>query len=393
MSIWHHSMKGATVYALLALEMTSSTLIPARAEGSRNFNAAGVNRRVYTPAGYDGVAGTVTNIRFRMPARNGNLTANANVNGRVVLGTNPYDNKPTVYLGGRGDAFNIAGAEVEVDAGLQFETGIYRQVDPGWSAFSSRIIVQPGNEAQYTSPRYWDGTAWQPWRSSPNTWGPETPTSYVGSLGSYLRFDFTANGEASLVVGELNRMAGITQAGQWQPFLWNQNAAGLRPTPADVAAGYRVWPYVGMGTQVVQHNANLRVKRVVGMTRARAGSPNLRGAIGATTELDGSTLQCAFEGGQVSPANSSQWSNWAIAHNNGPAVNQAETGYDAPETGHPAYDRRWRHTRTPTSLPIVRFPGYNDPAARSGPGNGVANDRYSAETVQINLRSASGPGG
>ncbi len=413
---------------------------PAHAEGSKAgqwSGAWGVNRVIRTPEGYYAVS-AVADLWFFMPT---DTDPNTGVEA-VTTETNRFDNKPSAYLGSEGAPVGGGSDDrVEVDAGLQFETQLWRtDATVGWSAFISRA-------GQFTYIRVWNDPLqrWEAWRDPVNTtWNANRSTGSVRSRiqyeitgnrqvtdgvfdsqgvpgtdanGSLLSRQVSINGEASLnlsVFGFGGASATDTAPNPLNTCYWNPGAQFRNPNigfATDPRFNYRVSPWIGQQIYDISRNAEARVKRVVAMTRANVGTST--GATPALSDLDGSHLTCTYTSGQVARTGSGLAS-WQHTD-----VDQARTGYDAPgdNTSFPwmAYDRRWPwansfagsdHLWTMYSRSLVEFsnastrpdasvafdPTYNR-NARAESTDGWDRSRYVRETVRINLRTVTRPTG
>lgn len=360
----------------------------ARAEGSRNDwrGAWGVNRVIRTNGNYSAVEGTAA-IWFKMPAEQDRGVI------ATTRRTNPYDNKPSAYLGaGRVNAQGVP--EIEADAGLQYETNDWRDylalygVNEGWAAFISQ--AQGGNTAQYTNPRTWnrypnlvtaanpDGGVWEAWRGGRQNAGE-------ASITSSLRFDVMSGGAARLRVGNFNRLTNEQNPNEPNAFFWNSTSTDPLPVHR-YDGGYLIWPWVGIAVFDTSVGAMARtsVKRVVAMTRANEG--NTSGAAPGNDELDGSEMSVAFTICRVARVGDTL-TDWTNAH-----VDQVRTGYDAQpdllngNINHQAYDRRspW----TPLTGRLVPFASRT--VVTFGPGNTLTD--AAARTYNTNARADSADG-
>lgn len=427
--------KAAACAAGLLLSWSWCGALPlARAEGSKMglwTGAWGVNRVIRTPPGYYAVS-AVADIQFFMPA---DTDPNTGVEA-VTRETDPFDNKPSAYLGGDGVA--VGGGKAEVDAGLQFETGLWRtDARIGWSAFISNV-------SGFTLIRVWndDLQRWESWRAPTTTWRADGST---GSVSSRMQYEITGNrqvtdgvfdaqgvasvdangnldsrqvsinGEAKLVLpafGRVNATGQVTDA--LNTCYWNR-AAQFNEIDNEFATdprfGYRVSPWIGQRIFDTSRNAEATVKRVVAMTRANPG-PRTQ-ATPALSDLDGSHLTCTYTLGKVAHVGNGL-NDWQYTD-----VDQARTGYDAPgdDIAFPwiAYDLRWpwansyagsNHLWTMSSRSLVEFSNastrpdasvafdqtYNR-NARAESTDGRDRSRYVRETVRINLRTVTRPTG
>ena len=433
-----------TIVTLLVLGAGCIIAPLAHSEGSHNDwqNAYGVNRVVRTNGNYY-AAQVQVGVSFVLPAEMSNNVL------QTTQRTNPYDNKPSAYLGaGRRNAADTA-SELELDGGLQYETNDWRDylalygVDEGWAAFISV------NGQQWINPKVWtpgatavtpenpEGGEWRAWRANKQQNG-------ISSISSSLRFDLMlagtmlrrfdlepqvtpptpsptpvfmqAAGMVRLRVGAFNRLTNTQNPDEPNAF-FAYNQAPSPPFPADrYNVGYLVWPWYGDPIADVSSGALSRtsVKRVVAMTRAGNSS---YGATPGDDELDGSELTGTITDARVAQFGMDADPRLWIAND----VNQARTGFDS-QTGtdsnghviHRAYDRRspWTPlggTLVPSaSRTIVTFgngntldPDLNARAAaraynanmRANSSNGFDPSRYQNETVRIYLGTATRPVG
>lgn len=361
------------IIGIIVMINTNTILVQAEGGGKDWRGARGINRVIQAQGLYKAVGATVS-LSFDLPLNN---------QGGLL---NPYNDKPSAYLGGNGDAGQSftatlpngntvsihSGQNVEIDGGLQFETQEFFGVNPGWSAFisvnggwtSPKILVPNTN-----TPAPNDGS-WKAWRKG--EWGVPRTGKHTGSIQKSLTFQENTDGSISLTIsGE-------------GTFYWNQESVGN-----DNPKGTAMAPYV---PYKVLTNDGFYPKRVVAMTRSNVHD-----------ELDGSTMSCTYSQA------------WIGSSGNGwPDVSQGDTGYDAP--GNPtnsetlldlplkSWDARWpwdegaSSMKAPTSKTIVEFPD-NDPdnppdagafnfAYRMGGSNHGDSGRYISETVNINARRA-----
>lgn len=321
----------------------------ARAEGSRDFGggAHGLNRVIRTENNYTGVRAQVS-IGFYMPRNEAGQYQVVNAQGQPVItnGTGTLDqdvmpfplqgSKPSVYLGGTFPPVNAigGGAQTEVDVGLQYEPVTLNNTAPGWSVFFyvDPVNIRDGiNTVRHrieVNLRVYDGNApvpnlGVPWRSNTNP--------VVGTM----TLDARASGSAAFTFSPVGTIyanfprAWLTAGEQAR---WDVNATTHPVAPwADATQpGLVVFDPDGY--------ANANVKRVTAMTR-----PNP-----FTNELDGSRIEAQWTNCQVRP-HSAALRAWAAGD-----VNQNRTGYDAPETGNLAFDRRYNGRPSPEIIgPIV----------------------------------------
>lgn len=423
-----------TSIALCSLCAGAATTLPARAEGSIDFAGAwGVNRVVRTRQGYTSVSGRMV-LEYWLP------TERSNGQQAVTQRVNRYANVPSCYFGGRGrfDLDNSLWAEV--DAGLQFETQVWRtNFDRGWAAFISndrhtaihnaRVGADTTRiDSAYVNPKVWIpifdtqgneiGGKWDIWRAG-GRWdgaadrsGAPGWTGASGDITSDMEYGITGNGGAGLMLGAFNRGTNT--------FYWNRASRFERENlTATDAATHRVSPWLDETIFDTALNNQADMKRVVAMTRAnRVGANGVSpaGATPADSQLDGAWLVCDFSAGQVTPHNGDPhvWGANAndVLHRD-PADDRRGTGYDAPAdnaANFAAWDARWpwhnppvaSDRRSTASRTIVEFlpPGSRNTngnfnaRARRGPENNAAaadGNRYASETVRINLRTGTRP--
>lgn len=367
-------------YALLGSAIIGGVAAPkAQAEGSQTWASFGVNRVVRSENGHTDVSGTA-NVSFSQP-----------INSQGLLDTyvNPYNNKPTAYLGGTSRSSNAPlqyhvlnstawtnipqGRAMESDGGLQLETPT-RNTEAllGWSAF----IVY---DRRQVNPRVWsmgaDGIMQSlPWRGG--SYG-ENGLEMSGSVNSPMSYHI---GHAVGAQG-LRLDVGVMGGG----FFFNEGYDPNIPTHLDRAVltatkDHPIAPWIPYPINNT-NQAIANVKRVSGMTRA-----NLPQAF--HSELDGSEVTVTWSGCSV------DGNPWTAG-----LTNQNATGYDAPganAAGDAHLDRRVNGQRTALSRYILAFPGLDDAQARAQVTAGTpvyAPQRYANETVSINLRMAAQPQG
>lgn len=414
----------------------------ARGEGSIDFNGAwGVNRVIRTKQGYTEVAGRAY-IDYWFPTEtDGNQEA-------ITQRTNPYDDTPSAYFGGRGVFNDSSGDSVEVDGGIQLETQVWRGAQDtrnirGWGAFISNsqharihaaaVGADPTRtDDRYTNPRVWTplldasgnviGGDWNFWRN-PSWAGGVNWTGATGYTTVNMTYGITGSGGAKLTISEFARASNPED----NTFYWNRASRfeQNRLTAADaINGGHLVSPWISEHIFNTAQNGSADVKRVVAMTRANAdaqGNPPSNGSTPANAELDGSWMVCDFSLGQVRPYNVSSFKTWEASdvlqrEADGTSGRERGTGYDAPgdftSPGYinpAAWDRRWPWNLQPgagdrattASRTIVEFlpvgnretdTNFNF-SMRSTTQSSNNDSRYANETVRINLRTATRPVG
>ncbi len=357
------------IRAALAGVGCALTVGTARAEGSKKFNgAAGVNRVVRSTSNHTSASGHA-HIEFTMP-----IDKDATGHYVYTLNVNPYNNKPSPYLGGEfvpganaridpDDDYTTPGTIpltlgptglAQIDAGVQFEPGTVHNYPVGWAVAISvsdhylpiRVLQKVGTITREVDPRV-------------GSWSQDT--SRLMGYGSYddnFAFNISPTNGLSL---KLDRLGTIC----WKQRLNNREPdTGMHPD-----AAHPVAPWQGDLRMVSPNQRGANVKKVVAMTRYRVTSP-----------LDGSSLSCTWSGASM---DNGAWS-----------VNQPVTGYDAPGNDKADWkDRRLSRkpvfiSGQPLSKTIVEFPGPDNLRLREdivNPG------RYNGETVNINLGTVALP--
>lgn len=347
-------MKNQHFFLLSALSLLTQV---AFAEGGDQRPAGdfGLNRRVRTENNFARVTGNIS-IHFDFKTVNGVITT-------VTT--------PSFYLGGRG--VDAAGQSIEVDAGMDYDTG-FVTLREGWVPFIARSI---GNHQERTNPRSWNGTRW----TTPRRHGNTHDLDYeVDSQG---RLKLTTDGLTFYWIDNDTNNDGVADV--------SPPSGRINPPPA----GTTGWPWVALGQNAMNAAAlnQHSVKRVTALTQVNTGNPVNREGV-----LDGTTLTCLFYNGYVySPAGAQ--TSWTV--NQTSQVRDGRgTGYDAPQSGALAYDAIWNSHTTSFSKYRVEFPNVRPQTSPSVVGNvprtnsvqsqngiemGVS--RYNRETVKLNLRS------
>lgn len=412
-----------------ALCLASGTL-PSRAEGFINFNGAyGVNRVIRTNPGYVAAAGTAA-IYFSLPAEI--IEDSLKVTPRV----NPYNNKPSAYLGGTG--VFVGGGTAECDVGIQYETGTYGGYRVGWAAFvsNSNAAAMPATDgrptsglqfSKYSAVKVWNEQheVWEEWRAA-EPHGPYNSQGYDfgARFETYMRYDMMVggadDGTVRLTLSAFGRDSIPNPNDLPNTLFWNQSWNRTQdkyefsnPTPGNALVdGHRISPWIGERIFNTSRRAEATAKRVVAMTRATQANTDYPEMRQGNFELDGSQMLCTFTNSQVAPVGSAlrtwmeadvlqraqQAENGVISEVGANDAANYGTGYDAPGHGpngtvlHSAWDRlSSAGLVTNNSRTIVEFsrrepfdPNYNV-ASRAGVYD---TGRYQNETVGINLKTA-----
>ena len=386
----------ALSFSMWSNDAVADGVLAAPASGGGQY---GANRRIRTyDSGYTAVKGNFKLPTYKIPG--------SPVAPLATTDTNPYDARPSFYLGASrgGDVYDEDTGEAlglfEVDAGFAYEN--YRPlqsgvgpVQAGWSIFIR--TTSPPNTPQggaFVSP----AGAWR--------CGPGTPNANVTDVELmwtfYKRSVLDGEGYGGYLIANVRGSNGNPLPLASQPQ--DKNGSGVR-----IRATYDGQQSPGSYTITRAINA-MRVKRVVAITQAdkprHLQFPVATG--GGVYQEDGSYMRgLSFTQGQVSqqdPApggfnynyTPSQWFDWTtFVTDNGD--NQAQsTGYYpggsdktvlsyqlvppfAPDPGVPLLIETGK---APGSLPIFSFPGIPQPQ-----WGDVISSRYASENVDINLRS------
>ena len=344
----------------------------AHAEGNQNFTGAfGVNRVVRSDANATtprlATSGTVA-LSFVQPV---------NVAGKFDVEVNPFNNKATAYLGASA-ADSSSGALQQFDAGLQFETGVFGNNAPGWSAFfsSNNVFRNPVIDQGAKDPIPWTLPSTSPqWTTNKDSYSRYV--NATGSIGTDMTFKIIPDGPCSVYI----KAIGIGDS----TFIYNTAPVGdplnrsIKTNSHHLIAPWYDPTYAG----IKYNNANQNkatLKRVSGMTRSKRKA-----------ELDGSQMSavwsnCTLNGGAWVE---SKAGGGVISH-----VDQTVTGYDSPDgMGTTAYDRRigsGAGKTTAESRTITQFvvTGLTNDQARSSVNGASVPARYAGETVNMNMGTA-----
>ena len=338
-------------FFLLSVVGLSTQIALAEGGDQRPAGDVGVNRRVRTKDNFARVNGEI-NLQFYLRTVGGRITTRST---------------PSFYLGGQG--IGLAGEDIEVDAGLDYDNGL----ETGKRGLVSYIARSFANRQERVNPRVWDGSRWQ------------IPPRGRGNEHS-LDYEVDTSGRLKLSVDS-------------STFYWldndvnNDGIVDVEPvnTPP---SGTTIWPWAAIGQAVIDPATlgQCSVKRVTALTQ----TPSQAEPEGV---LDGTVLRCLFYNGAVHSPDGSRFA-WGTAQTS-QVRNGSGTGYDAPQSGVLAYDRLWNGHLTPSSDFRVRFPLVqpqkspaivgNVPrtnAAESQNGREAGFSRYHRETVVLSLRSS-----
>lgn len=348
-----------------------------------------------------------------------------NAAGRYDYEVNPTDNKPSPYLGGSVRLSD--GSTTEVDAGVQFETNVFKptSVGVGFSAFIARAY---GGGNTYVNPKWWDGTNANPWRGgSPVGVGRDATTgSYEGDLSFTMipaNTDDPADstGTKKLPAGSRLYVSNLGQQEHffyWNPALDPTKNPEIRPGPEnpldDKSPIHWVAPWLpnkvgGIVGDHAEDQSQARVKHESAVTRRDTSND---------FTLDGSNTTITYTqskiGGSLSNVapDGRDWTNDDVEQtrtNVGGVFVSKTTGFSAPANGRgdTIWDKRDTNGhKTSLSRTIVEFikPDaapetqgvYNVNARQSVVGAGSNTDnatRYINETVRINLGTVTQPQG
>lgn len=337
----------------------------------------GINRVVRSdghPArreiGFASVRGNL-DLTFTMPA---------DQNGRFSPIFNPFNNKPSMYLGG--EVAVVGGGATEVDGGVQFEPGTFPDIqgniaDVGWSVFFyvGNVRVNPRTYVGISNP------TGNPWRGG--TFSP-TPNVGTGSVTGDMAFLANPDGRASMSFSAMSTTHGtVTSDTIYAIRIPNPRQPPFNAIPSPT---HPLAPFSDATNPApILFNTNLltysSMKRTVALTR-----PSTAGS-----KLDGMTMVGTWSGCELRPHNppanapNGGWAGWTWQQ-----VNQRRTGYDVPREGHWAFNRRYNGRRTTHSGVILRFSEDNatNTAMRTpffGTTEPFNSGRYSSETVSIDL--------
>lgn len=278
----------------------------------------------------------------------------------------PFDDKPSFYLEG------TVGIN-EIDAGLQYEPRTIDTYKPGWAAFIS--IARGRNRSVFCNPKVverssGDSIAWR---------GGVAPTdgkAINSSISSSVTYTAHPNGMVSATIGALRSGGRVGIVPNSGTFFYNRNELS-RNTRA--TRRHPIAPWSG-NNPVSGNRSRATIKRVTAMTRSHGGS-----------ELDGSSLSCTWRGSLGAP------------------VDQSRTGYDSPPNrasdndasgtpdasfpyfpylrDDPDKDGRGNYKVDFPSLNVSRRVARTDSSASRAARQELFLDRYSVETVNINLRN------
>lgn len=444
--------------ALSALATITLLLIgsPSQAEGGNKRPPTGdwgVNRRVITKEGYVEIEGQF-NLTFEFPK---------NADGKLTPG--PYGNVPSPYVGGFGPS--ASGGEDHVDAGFLYHSDEINNAPKGWDymiRLNSANGVDGSCPVNYWDAATQQSVVW---RSGPanslnaflnfRVYGGDVTTTSAKEEPGWMSITvdqlpggnreivyWSTDGDASLTPTlttnlKAQALQGSTRVqldsvgGAWTldvlrvgtetvtisskpdsnnnvtviPAFALNHPVGEKVTllqysrkayPSHLAA-----PWSGQPAFSPNVFANLRVKRIIGMTRNTD----------RTDELDDSSLTCTFSEGQVRGRNESALRSFKEADvEQGGATDKRFTGYDT-RPNNWANDGEWdkrtvmpgRQSRQSDSRTIVEFPNLtipnlsqsqanvegrtNSPRSRNATEGAAQESRYIRETVRINLRDGS----
>ncbi len=345
----------------------------------------GANRRVRTDeSGYTAVKGSFKLPTYKIPAfLAASPASNAN---------NPYESRPSFYLGAsRGDEFHFNNG-FEIDAGFAYENYSPLQngvgpVQPGWSVF---IRTKSNGNNTYVN-------AGSAWRCGPGT--PNASVTDVDLMWTFYKQSVTSGGGyGGYLTANVRDLFG------------NPLPPDLQPKDRD-GSGVRIRAKSGDSYTIGQAINAARVKRVIAMTQSSRLNylqfPIATG--GGVYQEDGSYMRgLSFTQGQVSQQNPapggfnlnytpSQWLTWDSTNTDNDDNQSGSTGYYpggddktvlsyqlvppfALNPGVPIPTDTGR--KAAGSLPVFSFPGIPQPQWID-----VISSRYSSEKVDINLRS------
>ena len=400
----------------------------------------GVNRRVANEQkGYTELQGTFSGMQ--------SIYIPTDEDGKVTSVTNPFNDKPTAYLGG-----SLGNGVPEIDAGLQYEwrrvvlnklddveIADVKELDPGYAAFISKNGAFSNPKVAESTPGNPAVLRWRPWRGYKDSY-----TIHYKVWNGTQKFKLNATQSIIPVRGAVSLTLGGDFKGTFfwlgttpgpggatepnspvKPTVEHSNESNARvesPTPASstttgfvtlngVPAGVTVWPYQSdsplfkafpLDNLADGNIKNIRGKRVVGITQ---GS-KIKGV------TDGSSFQCKFEGGFVTFYTDTENTINSRAHGHAWDVADVDNGGDKKATGYdtqpnlpggqaivpgkidpydpPALDRTWFDIITPGAQYKTAFPVMGNPARQTNSA-GLKEEglsRYTQETVRVNLKNA-----